>query len=525
LPWNLAIHTIDVGRGESSLIVATNGGGGPDDSRTMLVDGGLPAYGSTVHRYVTPARAPRMNHILASHYDDDHSGGLLSLLLADNLHNLLDTIAQTAATRAAGATRAKRVATGAAVAFAVASGAYGAGGAPLPSLLDPIVTDAGTVGAVGDAAAADSGIAAAQRELDYAPSLQPTLIVANAVRRNAARAAGIAAANAMAAGGVGAANAVAIRTAIFNAVRSRVDPQAARFETDGRYRTTHVVDIGDSAHQPEAWGKAVLGWVRIGSFWGRAPGVDRARTTALLGTEILWGSGPNTTAPPPNAPAVFVLAARKMVWGAAPGKVPIASGQPDNDDSIGLVVRFNQFVHYTGGDLPAEGEELVAASVMTKGLPNPAGGLYPAPQRIATIKCGHHGANTSTSDLFLATAKPVEAFISCGKQAGFQHPAQAVVNRLVASKPVEKFHLTNCKYVTDHVPASNGQVQVVPGNKSRVCGDNANVNIAPHRQQRGDICLRISEAESTAAEGPGRRFHVEYLEDDTNGAVTDSITF
>ena len=44
---------------------------------------------------------------------------------------------------------------------------------------------------------------------------------------------------------------------------------------------------------------------------------------------------------PAGSPAIFLVANNKYMWLAPANDVPIASGQPDNDDSIGLVIRFN----------------------------------------------------------------------------------------------------------------------------------------------------------------------------------------
>ena len=77
-----------------------------------------------------------------------------------------------------------------------------------------------------------------------------------------------------------------------------------------------------------------------------------------------------------------------------------------------------------------------------------------------------------------------------------------------------RFYLTNCKYVTNHIPASNGVDQLTDvTNRSRVCGDNADHNLAVGRH-RGDARLFLSQAESTAQPGAGRRFHVEYYDHD-----------
>jgi hypothetical protein len=221
---------------------------------------------------------------------------------------------------------------------------------------------------------------------------------------------------------------------------------------------------------------------------------------------------------PAGSPAAFVVACRKYIWHAAG---TINSGQPDNDDSIGLVVRFGNFFFYTGGDLPSPGEDLIAAAVMANGFANPAGGAFPVAGRIAAFKCGHHGSGHSTSAAFLAAVNPVVATISCGENqfgTGENHPDPAVIGRLQATAGLY-FYLTNCKYATTHIPASEGTEQLsVVGNRSRVSGNNDIPNLTPGRD-RGNIRLFLSQAESVAAAGPARQFHVEYWENDDAPAV------
>jgi competence protein ComEC len=66
------------------------------------------------------------------------------------------------------------------------------------------------------------------------------------------------------------------------------------------------------------------------------------------------------------------------------------------------------------------------------------------------IKIGHHGAETSTSDVFLEKVKPVYAVISCGKDDSY--PSKAVLNRL--HDAYVKIYRTDKK--GDIIAASNG---------------------------------------------------------------------
>lgn len=47
------------------------------------------------------------------------------------------------------------------------------------------------------------------------------------------------------------------------------------------------------------------------------------------------------------------------------------------------------------------------------------------------LKVGHHGSNTSTSELFLKEVSPKIAVISCGKHNIFNHPSKDILKRLI----------------------------------------------------------------------------------------------
>jgi beta-lactamase superfamily II metal-dependent hydrolase len=547
MAWDLEIHIIDVGQGESSLIIAADPAVG---QRTMLIDGGFPEYGRFVHDYIIAQGLQGVDHILTSHYDDDHSSGIIALLQADNLYHICAIIAQTAgaaaddaATNAPAPNRGQdyQVAAAAAAAVAAILGGYNNPGGNNYSNLAVQAGQAVWVLAFApgstNARVARDGIAEGERIANTL--LRNALLVpltSTPKRRAIAQAAGIAAGTTI--GNAGARSTAAL-TAVFNEMSSMVAP-SSRFQTGGGYRNVHIIDIGNTPHMPAEYPLVIGGRVSYTSGGAAiAPGVNRMRTSnPNLGDEVLWNSGraagpgvpPPVAMPAPmNSPAIFVVACRKYIWQAPAFAVPIASGQPDNDDSLGLILRFNQFFYYTGGDLPSQGEDLIANAIMANGLPNPLGGpgaAFAIPHRIACFKCGHHGADGSTSANFLNTAMPRGAFLSCGFNPSFRHPTQNVINRLNNVNPIydiEYFYLTNCKFDTNHIPASQGNNNQLnaPGNKSRVCGDNDDFNRAAGRN-RGDITILISEAESTSPNIVGplmagqvlRQYSVEYFEDD-----------
>src|SRR6476661_6393040 len=96
MPWQLEISVIDVGQGDSSLIIATNG----NQTRSMLVDAGEGQCADVVHAYVRGRlahyNAPTLDHVLVTHYDDDHVGGVLQLLRSDNLVAICTVLADAA---------------------------------------------------------------------------------------------------------------------------------------------------------------------------------------------------------------------------------------------------------------------------------------------------------------------------------------------------------------------------------------------------------------------------------------------
>lgn len=551
MPWNLEIGIIDVEQGESSLITALDTAGA--QHRSMLIDGGLSIHGHTVHSFVTARLValgiPTLTHLLVSHYDEDHSNGVMSLLIADNLYRLCEIIAGAAGAAAFDAAtnplnpnqdQDHEIAAAGAAAAAAALGAYNAGG----NNYSNIAVNAGQAqwnvaipGGTANAQIARDGAVDGEGVAALAPLLNGRLLRSTIRRRSAAQQAGVAAG--LVAGGTAAARAAAALTNVLQQLYPGV-PQGCRFRTDGRYTNIHIIDIGNTPHMDADYLGVIAGDVTFGGDLSvRVPGINRTRTSApVLGAEVLWNSGPGAMAAPANAPAIFVVSRLKRIWRAPGPMLPIASGQPDNDDSIGLILRFNSFFYYTGGDLPWQGEDLIANAVMANGLPDPQNppATFAVPAGIACFKCGHHGANTSTSPHFLLTVLAQAACISSGYQPFgpnlIVHPEQNVVNRLHGDPNIQFFFMTNCREQRVNVPASQTppQFQLPAPNKSRVAGDNTpDITVAPApplpARNRGNIRVKITHAELTAAVGPGRLFRVRYYEADIPNIRTEPILF
>ncbi len=487
----------------------------------MLIDGAEPVMGWWVYNYIAGlGLGVPVNHMVLTHYNIDHSGGLRSILLADNLYDLANTLATVAAPYAAAANRPRQIAGTAAAIGNAALGSYDGNAGRVAAAVNNARAAVGA-GYTDNQAATEGNRFAEQRGGPPGPPPVPSLIPAQSPRRRAAKAGAIEAANQIAAGVGGAGLVAPIRTAIMTTLQLGM-AAAARFNTGGDYAATHVIDLGDGLPTMTAgWANAVAGRVSNYGNGMRAPHCNRARTSPpalALGAEVLWNSGPLAMPAPAGAPTAYVVSRLSRVW-QGQNNPPFQFGPAlgDNDSSIGLLIRFNNFFYFTGGDLPFQEEDPLIAAVMNPAfcLPNP-GGLFPLPTNLASFKCSHHGAGTSTSQAFLNTGNPTSALISAGFNPAFEHPAVAVLTRLDNHASIEHFYLTNCNFDTAIVPASTGpavQQLLVPGNISRVSGDNNRNNIAPLRN-RGDIVLTVTWAMSTTPPGPGRNYQVTFFDDD-----------
>ncbi len=515
MPWTLEIHVFDVGVGESALVVAQNKEVGA--FRSILIDGGLPAAARTVHenvRRLTGDRGPDV--VLVTHVDTDHSGGVAGLFFADNLTAVCLEIARVAAPYAdrqqIAATNNGDEGDSTLVARRVACAVYGAIHGSWGDAEFDIYNTAVKLksGGVSIAAAAEDGLKAAIEKLGKRKFGNPTLFTTPIKSKNAARAAAAAAAEAY----VDRADAEeAIAEAVFQQFRNQV-PGGAEFWTYGMYNDTTVVDIGDVASAKDVYYAAVKGRLQNGSPAGLAmPGVRRQRTALKppLGTELFWGGA----APPAaNAPYAVVVSGpygktEGAVWQGAGNPLPYSGGgDVSNCMSIGLMIRFNDFLYFTGGDMPSQGEDPLSAALLNWPLPDGAGGTLPAPAPpppVIAFKAGHHGASTSTSDHMLQSLLPKAAYISCG--SSHDHPTQDVIDRLYGSS-VRLLFLTNCRVHRDDVPASpdvdfgeppltDGSVdQWEAGNRAYIAGDNPVDNFEEDRT-RGDIRIVVGEAGST----------------------------
>lgn len=80
----MSVHFIDVGQGDSILIVGPNG-------KTMLVDGGTKSAGEDVVSYLSNQNIDHLDYVVATHPDADHIGGLISVLNSISINNFIDS--------------------------------------------------------------------------------------------------------------------------------------------------------------------------------------------------------------------------------------------------------------------------------------------------------------------------------------------------------------------------------------------------------------------------------------------------
>lgn len=88
IPKDLEIYFIDVGQGDSTLIITPN-------KKKILVDGGGSEYGSydvgekILLPYLLDRRIKKLDYVIISHFDTDHVGGILTVLEKLEIDNVI----------------------------------------------------------------------------------------------------------------------------------------------------------------------------------------------------------------------------------------------------------------------------------------------------------------------------------------------------------------------------------------------------------------------------------------------------
>lgn len=73
---NAKVHFINVGQGDSELIIS-------DDGKTILIDTGEAEYGATVVNYLKSLGITHLDYVIATHPHSDHMGGMATVVLSD----------------------------------------------------------------------------------------------------------------------------------------------------------------------------------------------------------------------------------------------------------------------------------------------------------------------------------------------------------------------------------------------------------------------------------------------------------
>ncbi len=80
---NLAVHFIDVGQGDSILIILPDG-------KNVLLDTGGPSAGPHIVKYLQDHGIKQINHLISTHPHDDHIGGIFSIASEFEIDNFYD---------------------------------------------------------------------------------------------------------------------------------------------------------------------------------------------------------------------------------------------------------------------------------------------------------------------------------------------------------------------------------------------------------------------------------------------------
>lgn len=77
IPHDLKIHFIDVGQGDSTLVIT------PNNQKILIDGGGSPTYDvgkNTLIPYLLDRKIKKLDYVIISHFDEDHVGGILAVL-------------------------------------------------------------------------------------------------------------------------------------------------------------------------------------------------------------------------------------------------------------------------------------------------------------------------------------------------------------------------------------------------------------------------------------------------------------
>jgi Metallo-beta-lactamase superfamily len=213
-----------------------------------------------------------------------------------------------------------------------------------------------------------------------------------------------------------------VYTRYFRAINGRSDDggQIAAMYRANRNRVTFQV-----RSDPGIPNLGFVGLIGPPAVPGAAANINQAANWLLTGAapaEILWAGVAGGV--PAGAPTMRFIAANRFVRTFAGGitaSIPGYGNDPDNEKSLGVEVRFNNFRYYVAGDIETNQETAIGA--LLNNANNAAG-------RVLAVKASHHGSNSATARAFVNRLRPEAAFISCGTSNAHYHPAQETINVL-----------------------------------------------------------------------------------------------
>lgn len=371
MPWELEIHHIDLQRsGDSTIVVARNNG---NIQKTVLIDGGKAGSADIIHNYLTTTiGVDRVDVIIVTHYDEDHFAGIHTLLNEQGT-NLYDN-----------------------------SIIYDLGEPPNDDKYFRRKTRT-------KRRKTRTKIRADGTPVTYhnQPDTDYTKYI----------------------------DAIATKPNIIRATQSVNSLDIVRYD---------VNNLATIPYPPDAYLNHLV------PYW-------------LVGKELMWGNGGDglngrpafNSVVPANAPTITCIAANKYVLQNDGGfryvsELSIFDGptrmsdatiadQENNDDnakSIGLLIQFNNFKYYVAGDLTQFQEDgcrnhNAVETPLQPGVRDRVNNANNMAGRVLAMKTSHHGAQTSSSRIFINQLRPSAAILSTSEpNRRYSHPAARTVNIL-----------------------------------------------------------------------------------------------
>lgn len=115
--------------------------------------------------------------------------------------------------------------------------------------------------------------------------------------------------------------------------------------------------------------------------------------------------------------------------GAVIGDSSPVAGHDENDYSVALLIEFNGFRYFVGGDIHKPVEAKIAENDLAL--------------NVDVYQANHHGSHTSSDSNFLQDMKPSVVIISNGNRADYGHPRKVTIQALQALNPTPDIFQTN----------------------------------------------------------------------------------